>query len=246
MFLAEFLPFARFGPDVRWAAYPYVRPVPSPNLIENTMRFVPAAAAGVAALNLTLAACGGSSPSTSSTSSTSKSTVPGSTAPSGAADPNAPEVVAPGDIPDNQAFVTYSPPGASYSIKVPEGWARSTSNGTVTFTDKYNAIEATSASSTEPPTVASVKASGLADVSGDPTFKLGKITAITRSAGSGVLATYAIGSTPNSVTGKKALLAVERYVFSHNGTTVVLTLSGAKGADNVDPWRIVSDSLTWK
>jgi hypothetical protein len=25
----------------------------------------------------------------------------------------------------------------------------------------------------------------------------------------------------------------------------VLTLSGPKGADNVDPWRIVSDSLKW-
>jgi hypothetical protein len=208
--------------------------------MENTMRVVPAVAAGVAALTLTLAGCGGSSPSAS------KSTVPGSTAPSGAANPNAPEVVAPGDIPDNQAFVSYTPPGASFAIKVPEGWARSTSKGTVTFTDKYNSIEVTSKPSAAAPTVASVKTSGLADVSGDPTFKVGTVRAITRSAGPGVLATYAIGSTPNSVTGKKALLAVERYVFAHNGTTVVLTLSGAKGADNVDPWRIVSDSLTWK
>ena len=45
------------------------------------------------------------------------------------------------------------------------------------------------------------------------------------------------------MTGKKALLAVERYVFFRNGTQVTLTLSGAKGADNVDPWRIVSDSV---
>jgi len=59
------------------------------------------------------------------------------------------------------------------------------------------------------------------------------------------LATYEIGSPPNPVTGKKALLAVERYVFFHNGIDVILTLSGAKGADNVDPWRVVSDSITW-
>lgn len=206
------------------------------------MRAVPAVAAGVAALTLTLAACGGSGPATSSAS---KSTVPGSTAPSGAADPNAPEVVAPGDIPDNQAFVSYTPPGASYSIKVPEGWARSTKDGTVTFTDKYNSIEVRSQAAAGAPTVASVKAGGLTDVSADPTFKLGKVTAVTRTAGPGVRATYEIGSAPNPVTGKKALLAVERYEFGHNGTTVVLTLSGAKGADNVDPWRIVSDSLTW-
>jgi hypothetical protein len=38
---------------------------------------------------------------------------------------------------------------------------------------------------------------------------------------------------------------VERYVFVHKGTAVVLTLSGAKGADNVDPWKTVSNSLTW-
>ena len=208
------------------------------------MRALPAvAAASVAALTLTLAACGGSS---TTTSSTPTSTGPVSTAPSGAADPNAPEVVAPGDIPDNQAFVTYTPPGASYSIKVPEGWARSTVNGTVTFTDKYNSIDIRSEASKVAPTVASVKSAGLADVSDDPTFEPGTVTAITRAAGDGVLATYSIGSAPNPVTGKKALLAVERYEFGHNGTTVVLTLSGAKGADNVDPWRRVSESLTWK
>ena len=60
-----------------------------------------------------------------------------------------------------------------------------------------------------------------------------------------MFATYEIGSTANPVTGKKALLAVERYVYFHNGTVVTMTLSGAKGADIVDPWRIVSDSLTW-
>jgi len=59
------------------------------------------------------------------------------------------------------------------------------------------------------------------------------------------LARYEIGSAANPVTGKKALLAVERYTFAHNGTAVVLTLSGAKGADNVDPWMAVSDSLRW-
>src|SRR3954468_14774523 len=57
-----------------------------------------------------------------------------------AVDPNATEVSPAGDIPDNQAFVAYSPPGADYSVKVPEGWARSTAGRAVTFTDKLNAI----------------------------------------------------------------------------------------------------------
>ena len=40
--------------------------------------------------------------------------------------------------------------------------------------------------------------------------------------------------------------AVERYAFWHDGQEAVLTLSGPKGADNVDPWRIVTDSLRWQ
>lgn len=164
----------------------------------------------------------------------------------GAVDPNAPEVVEPGDIPDNQAFVAFASADGIYSVKVPEGWARTETNGVVAFTDKYNSITVRSTTATAAPTVSSVTSSGLTDVTPDPTFALTDVTPVTRKAGDGVLATFEIGSAPNPVTGKKALLAVERYVFFHNGTEVTLTLSGAKGADNVDPWKIVSDSLTWK
>jgi hypothetical protein len=202
------------------------------------MRARSTAAAATIALVLTLTACGSSSPSASTSS---KST----TTPAGAADPNAPEVVEPGDIPDNQVFVAYTPPGASFSVKVPEGWSRSSAGETVTFTDKYNSIQISSSDGTQAPTVASVKASGLGDVTSDPTFALGSVKKVTRSGVPAVVASYEIGSPPNDVTGKSALLAVERYELEKNGTTVVLTLSGAKGADNVDPWKIVSDSVVW-
>ncbi len=164
----------------------------------------------------------------------------------GAVDPNAPEVVAPGDIPDNQAFVEFVSADGRYAVKVPEGWARTEHAGVVTFTDKYNSIAVSSSPASVAPTVASVKATGLTDVSSDPTYTLNDVKPVTRKAGSGVLATYLIGSAPNPVTAKKALLAVERYLFVRNGQLVTMTLSGAKGADNVDPWRIVSDSLVWK
>ena len=157
----------------------------------------------------------------------------------------APEVVEPGDIPDNQVFVAFQSADGSYSITVPEGWARTNSGGVVVFTDKFNSVTISSTASTAVVAVDSVKNNGLTDVSSDPTFRLVDVQPITRKAGDGVLATYEIGSAPNPVTGKKALLAVERYVFNHHGTTVTLTLSGAKGADNVDPWKVVSDSLTW-
>jgi hypothetical protein len=178
------------------------------------------------------------------TSASSSTTGPVTTA-AGGVDPNAPEVVEPGDIPDNQVFVAYSPPGATFSVKVPEGWAQTDQQGATVFSDNYNSITIESMPASAPPTIDSVTASGLTDASSDSTFTLIDVTAVTRKAGDGVLATYEIGSAANPVTGKKALLAVERYFFFHNGTEVTLTLSGAKGADNVDPWKTVTNSLTW-
>src|SRR4051812_8800504 len=71
-----------------------------------------------------------------------------------AVDPNAHEVSPPGDIPDNQAFVRYSPPGAQFSVKVPEGWARVSAAGAVTFTDKLNSVRMGSAHAPAAPTTA--------------------------------------------------------------------------------------------
>ncbi|MEO6125380.1 MAG: hypothetical protein ABIR32_16895 [Ilumatobacteraceae bacterium] len=205
-------------------------------------------AMGALSIALLATACG-SSATTSPTSplsvaaSATAVTVPSTIG--GAVDPNAPEVVEPGDIPDNQVFVAFPSADGTYSVTVPEGWARTENGGVVVFTDKYNSVTISSMASTSAATVDDVKSNGLTDVSSDPTFHLVDVQPVTRKAGDGVLATYEIGSPPNPVTGKKALLAVERYVFNHHGTTVVLTLSGAKGADNVDPWKVVSDSLTW-
>jgi hypothetical protein len=192
----------------------------------------------------TITAAGASGSNAASAAGTS-ATAPATT-PAGGVDPNAPEVVEPGDIPDNQVFIAFVSSDGSYSIKVPEGWARTERNAAVSFTDKYNTVTVQSLTATAAPTVESVTASSLADVAADPTFTLIDVKPVARKAGRCVLARYEIASAANDVTGKKALLAVERYVFFRNGIEVVLTLSGAKGADNVDPWRIVSDSLTWK
>jgi hypothetical protein len=48
------------------------------------------------------------------------------------------------------------------------------------------------------------------------------------------------------VTGKGGTDAVERYLFVKSGKELVLTLSGPKGADNVDPWKIVTNSVVWR
>jgi hypothetical protein len=178
---------------------------------------------------LAVGACGGSSSSSS-----------------GAPSPNTPEKSPSGDIPDNQAYVRFQPAGAAVSVKVPEGWARSQSGGAVTFTDKLNhigiqevkapvALTVRDASQTEVPKLAkSVKG-----------FQAGKVNGVTRKAGPAIRITYLAASAQNPVTGKSGTDAVERYVFFHKGKELVLTLSGPKGADNVDPWRIVTDSVRW-
>ena len=169
---------------------------------------------------------------------------PATTIDPNAPNPNAPEVVEPGDIPDNQVFVPFTSPDG-FTVKVPEGWSQTDNGGVTTFTDNYNAIELASVPAAAAPTVDSVSSSGLTDVSSNSTFHLVTVEPVTRKVGDGVVAKYEIGSAPNPVTGKSALLAVERYFFNHNGKDAVLTLSGAKGADNVDPWKTVTDSLTF-
>ena len=32
---------------------------------------------------------------------------------------------------------------------------------------------------------------------------------------------------------------------ANNGREAIVTLSGPRGADNVDPWRVITDSLRW-
>ena len=68
--------------------------------------------------------------------------------------PIAPETNPPGDIPDSQAFVTYTSP-AGFSLKVPEGWARKNIDHGVRFFDKYGIIEVSVADATAPPTARS-------------------------------------------------------------------------------------------
>ena len=47
------------------------------------------------------------------------------------------------------------------------------------------------------------------------------------------------------MTGKVVVQSVQRYVFYRAGVEVAITLSAPAGADNVDPWRTVTDSFAW-
>ena len=69
---------------------------------------------------------------------------------------------------------------------------------------------------------------------------------VPRKSGPVLLVTYQATAPANEVTGKSGVDAVERYEFWRDGHEVILTLSGPLGADNVDPWRTITDSLQWQ
>ncbi len=186
---------------------------------------------------LGVAGCGGSPGAGASSSNSSTPSATGGIK----------EYSPPGDIPDDQAFVPYSPPGAQLSMKVPEGWARSNRHGSVRFTDKLNSVRIESHPAASAPMVQSATAQEVPAIAETATnFSAGDVTTVERSAGPAVLITYQADTAPDPVTGKVVRDAVERYEFWQHGTEAVLTLSGPVGADNVDPWRIVSDSFSWR
>jgi hypothetical protein len=158
-----------------------------------------------------------------------------------------PETNPAGDIPDNQVYVSYAPPSGLFTVKVPEGWSRSDNGGVTVFTDKLNTVRIETGRAPAAPTAASVTATELPKIKAGTTgFVLGKVGTVRRKAGSAVQITYRAQSAPDPVTGKVVTDAVERYEFWHAGQLVVLSLSGPTGADNVDPWRIVTDSFGWR
>jgi len=152
-----------------------------------------------------------------------------------------------GDIPDNQAFVPFTTPEGHFTVSVPEGWARTTEGAAAVFTDKLNTVRIEAHPRPAAANTESVGVDELPNIeSSTPGFQPGTVSAVQRKAGEVILVTYRGTAPANPVTGKTQEDDFERYAYWHAGHEVVLTLSGPVGADNVDPWRIITDSLTWQ
>jgi hypothetical protein len=181
-------------------------------------------------------------PSTSTTAAPQMTCAP-STSAGGAGGKG--DVTPPGDIPDNQAFVSFSAPG-QYTIKAPEGWARTDAGAITSFTDKLNTIRVELKPSPAPPSVQSAQAQDVPAIAAQSRcFETPKVSTAQRRAGPAVLITYRADSAPDPVTGKVIHDDVEQYQFWKPGTEAVVTLSSPQGSDNVDPWRTVTDSFAW-
>jgi hypothetical protein len=218
-------------------------------------RRAPRALGAIAAGSIILFACSsGSSKVTPSASSGSGSSSSSSSAAPGTSqattvtgvDPNAPDVNAAGDIPDTQVYVSVTDADGPFTIKVPEGWSNTTQSGISTYTDNFNSVQLRVVAAASATTETSARQNEVASIqSATPGFQLDSVSTVQRKAGSAVLITYKADSAPNAVTGKVVKLAVERYEFWQGGKEAIVVLAGPVGADNVDPWKIVTDSFVW-
>lgn len=200
------------------------------------------AAAAAMAMALAVSGCSGSR-TVSSSSPSSSASAAGEPTKSTA---TTKEVNPAGDIPDDQVFVPFQVPGAPVEIRVPEGWARSEAAGAVTFTDKRNSIRVEITKAPSAPTEESVKANVLPNLAASTKgYAAGKVTTVKRPAGTAILITYRAQADPDPVTRKAVVDDVERYLFWRSGLQLSLTLAGPRGADNVDPWKTVTDSVRW-
>ena len=210
---------------------------------------LPACGAALIAVGLVLLAGCGSSSRTSapSTSSTSRATAPPastrtSTRSSASALQAEATSAATGDIPDNQVFIRFRDAVAAYSMKYPEGWAQRGRGGRVTFRDKNNIVRVV-VTAGAPPTAASVRADlrrlGGAHVQSGPQL-------LTVSGAHAFKVVYTTESAPNTVTGKRVTLQVDRYYLSHAGKEAIVDLGTPVGVDNVDAYRLMIESFRWR
>ncbi|MDX6632653.1 MAG: hypothetical protein QOG26_658 [Solirubrobacterales bacterium] len=176
---------------------------------------------------LVVAGCGkSSSPQTSST---------------GASEAQA---TASGDIPDNQVFLTFRDTAGGYSIPYPEGWARHGSGADVTFENKSNTIHVV-VSKGPAPTVASVSAEMAKLRAADPGLSAGSPKQLTVKGVPVVKVTYTTLAKPDPVTGKRLTIITDRYEYASKGRLAIVDLGTPKGVDNVDAFRMISQSFKW-
>jgi hypothetical protein len=180
---------------------------------------------------LFLAGCGGAKQSVSTAAPTTAAVPPTTTAPqvttSASPSPLAPEAqaAATGDIPDNQVFLTFRNTAAGYSLKYPEGWAQQGSGPQVTIRDKNNIVRIVVSSGAKPSVPGAQQ--------------------VTISNASALKSVYRTKSAPNTVTGKRVTLVVDRYYLWHDGKRAVVDLGTPVGVDNVDAYRLMIESFRW-
>jgi hypothetical protein len=204
-----------------------------------------------------LAGCGSSSSPTSTATETESAAAPAPTAggkeakgeggesEAGAAVPSEAESLATGDIPDNQVFLLFTDKPAGYAVRYPEGWARTGNGNDVTFREKGNLIHIAVHKGPMPSEVTATK--GVEELhKSDPTVKPQAPERIELNGQPAVKIEYSRQSSPDPVTGKSVPLVVDRYEIGKGGKVAVIDLATPVGVDNVDAYRMISESFKWR
>ena len=205
------------------------------------------AAAGLFAL---LAACASSAPAAPGVSQASPAGAgSASAAGQGPATGQAPapaESNPPGDISDTTVYVLYQSAAGHFQLRVPEGWSRSSFASSSTFSSNLNSITAAWMPIAAAPSVSTARSVTIPDLRAHTlAFRLQSVRSVPLAGGTAIEIVFQVNSSPNSVTGKQYRLVIERFELQRAGRAAVLSLSSAVGSDNVDPWRIVSESFRW-
>lgn len=152
----------------------------------------------------------------------------------------------PGDIPDTQVFIDYVSP-VGFTLKVPEGWARSDRTDGAKFVDKLDGVILSVAKADTAPTVESTKTDYLPKLEAtEHAVKVAGVSAVKLPAGTAIRIVYTSNSEPNPVSSRQVRLENERYLYFKDGKLVTLELYAPKGADNVDQWQLMSRSFGWR
>ena len=135
-----------------------------------------------------------------------------------------------------------------YSMKYPEGWTiQGSGSDKLTISDKNNLVRVVIARGPAP-SPASVAAALTAVKKSSPTLTFTAPQKFALPASSGAVKTvYTTESAPNAVTGKRVKLIVDRYVLpGPGGRVATVDLGTPRGVDNVDAYRMMIHSFTWK
>ena len=76
----------------------------------------------------------------SAVASSATASTPATTSNTSTVNPNQRETLPPGDIPDTIAYVPFTARTLGLTVSIPEGWSRTVSGRSVSFTDKLNRV----------------------------------------------------------------------------------------------------------
>ena len=204
-----------------------------------------AAAPGSPARAPTAAGTVAATPTTSSGSTPSASAEPALTPiPDASQAPDSGNGGAAGDVPDNAVFLTYQSAAWQFAIQYVEGWQVTTQPNGVLIRDK-DSSETVTVAQLPGDVSAWIASTDLPSLRSQPGFSLVKQNAVRVGPSTYNHLVYHVKSPPDPVTGKQVPSTVDRFYIPGPGLAVI-SLATPDGVDNVDAFRQIIGSFSWK